>query len=76
MRKPCKECPWERGLHQDKRFVASVGKMEKKGRAENHLHACHMVTKDIWCLDEPLTVGNVCMGALHSNKKSLKKTPK
>jgi len=76
MRKPCKECPWERGLGQDKRFIAQVGLMEERGRADGSLHACHMVTKDIWSTNEPLTVGSVCMGALNASKKSLKKSSK
>ena len=73
MRNACKECPWHRGLQQDKRFVAQVGRMEERGKTEDGLHACHMLTKDIWSLHEPLTVGSVCIGALNASKKSLKK---
>lgn len=67
-RKSCKECPWKNQDKHSLNFRTYVEKMNSVGKIENHKHACHMITSDVWAYNEKITVKNVCIGSKNKHE--------
>jgi hypothetical protein len=67
-RKQCKECPWKNQNQHSLSFRTYVEKMNSVGKIQNHKHACHMITGDVWGFKEKITEKNFCIGT-YLNKK-------
>jgi hypothetical protein len=59
IRKSCKECPWRLNNSHSLKWREYSSKV--KG---DNPHACHMITKDVWGIQEEITETNVCIGSI------------
>jgi len=62
-RKSCKECPWGNKDQHSLKFRNYVEKMNSVGEIQDHKHACHMITPDVWGNNEKISEKNVCVGS-------------
>ena len=62
-RKQCEECPWKNQNKHSLNFRNYVEKMNSIGKIQNHEHACHMITSDVWGFKSEINQKNVCIGA-------------
>ena len=66
-RKQCEECPWKNQNKHSLNFQNYVEKMNSIGKIQNHEHACHMITSDVWGSNQKITKKNFCIGSCNFN---------
>ena len=62
-RESCMECPYKIKSKHNESFKGYVGVVEKYGKIKDGIHACHMITSDVWGYKGDITDDNVCIGS-------------
>lgn len=68
-RKCCKECPWKSKSKHNSAWPKYFSKILSIKGDKKFVHACHMVTSDVWGMKTIINESNVCIGAKNTKKQ-------